>query len=498
MEPSYLPSPQPSTPPTSTPSFHPSGEPQFPSTAITTAPSLQSIDLSSEVPTLNPSYLPSSRPSTQPITLPTQNPSTSSPTILPVHIPTTMLTSSPSFESTAYPSSSSTGSPSMFPTLGPHAVPSSVPSTVPIGTSLVPSVPLWLTQSPSQVPTVISSHLSSESPSSFYPTATQKAHFPTSPSTEVPVIVNSIMLYSHDNLNGFNTKQRLLLKARVLTSTECLTNWTVSDSSISLSSLSLIPMQQYILKNKISTVRLYLPGSVFSPGKTLLFSFHCGLLFASLTVTTNMPPTGGTFNVNPPIGYELSTSFLFSASLWFDSDLPMQYLFGYSDPSSTKQLSINAVSTAQTAASYLPSGRSASKFFLNTTLVVSDSLASSSKMYFAAVVKPSSFADIRINASNKLSLNMINVFGSFLNQANCTGVSNCSKLNRLDCSNVDFSCGNCVSGYIGEPGSHNSLCWSSSKRPETKYSAICRTDSDCGALEICQRKSGTCVLPSKE
>ena len=245
-------------------------------------------------------------------------------------------------------------------------------------------------------------------------------------------------------------------------------------------------------------MQLYLPGGLFSPGKKLLFSFQCGSLFASITVTTNMPPSGGTFNVNPSIGYELSTSFLFSASDWFDSDLPLQYLFGYADPSTRKQLSICAGSAAQTSASYLPSGRPVSKYVLNTTLVVSDSLASSTTLYFPTIVKTSSIAAVRTNASNKLSLNLINVLGSFLNQANCTGVSNCSKLNRLDCSNVDFTCGDCVPGYIGESGSHNSLCWRSSKRLDTKYSTFCRTDSDCGAFENCQKQSGTCFMPSKE
>ena len=95
------------------------------------------------------------------------------------------------------------------------------------------------------------------------------------------------------------------------------------------------------------------------------------LLFASLTATTNMPPVGGTFDVHPTFGYELSTNFLFKTSMWFDSDLPLQYLFVYIDPSTTKQLSISTESTAQSVSSCLPSGREASSYVLNTTLVVS-------------------------------------------------------------------------------------------------------------------------------
>ena len=148
--------------------------------------------------------------------------------------------------------------------------------------------------------------------------------------------------------------------------------------------------------------------------------------------------------------------------MWFDSDLPLQYLFGYIDPSTTKQLSISTESTAQSVSSCLPSGREASSYVLNTTLVVSDALSSYSSIFFATVVRPSSNSALLVNSTSTLSLNMINVIGSFLNKVNCTGISNCVKLNRHDCSNVDFTCGDCFPDYIGESGPHNSMCVKSS------------------------------------
>ena len=305
-------------------------------------------------------------------------------------------------------------------------------------------------------------------------------------------------MFSDNDLDGFNTHQRLLLQARILSAKKCSTNWTVSDSSISLSSISLVPIHQDVFPYMVFVAQLYLSGDVFSAGNQFLFTCHCGSLFASLTVTTNMPPVGGTFDVHPTFGYELSTNFLFKTSMWFDSDLPLQYLFGYIDPSTTKQLSISTESTAQSVSSCLPSGREASSYVLNTTLVVSDALSSYSSIFFATVVQPSSNSALLVNTTSTLSLNMINVIGSFLNKVNCTGISNCVKLNRHDCSSVDFTCGDCFPDYIGESGPHNSMCVKSSSNFNGEDPSFCRTDSDCGSFQICQIKSERCFLPSKE
>ncbi|CAN0557719.1 unnamed protein product, partial [Ectocarpus sp. 8 AP-2014] len=49
-----------------------------------------------------------------------------------------------------------------------------------------------------------------------------------------------------------------------------------------------------------------------------------------------------------------------------------------------------------------------------------------------------------------------------LNAANCTVAPDCAALNRDDCGTdglrEDNTCGECVSGFAGVVGPHNSLC----------------------------------------
>lgn len=57
---------------------------------------------------------------------------------------------------------------------------------------------------------------------------------------------------------------------------------------------------------------------------------------------------------------------------------------------------------------------------------------------------------------------VLDVASSSLNAANCTAAPDCTALNRDDCGTdglrEDNTCGECVSGFVGVVGPHNSLC----------------------------------------
>jgi hypothetical protein len=60
-----------------------------------------------------------------------------------------------------------------------------------------------------------------------------------------------------------------------------------------------------------------------------------------------------------------------------------------------------------------------------------------------------------------LTISVMNMFGSEMNKVNCSEASMeyCSSLNRGNCWQFPQTCGgHCLSGFVGVPGAHNSIC----------------------------------------
>ncbi|CBJ25633.1 conserved unknown protein [Ectocarpus siliculosus] len=99
-------------------------------------------------------------------------------------------------------------------------------------------------------------------------------------------------------------------------------------------------------------------------------------------------------------------------------------------------------------------------------------------------------------------MQVLDVASSSLNAANCTVAPDCAALNRDDCGTdglrEDNTCGECVSGFTGVVGPHNSLCVDT-----TALDATCsdgekngdETDVDCGGSSCSPCPSGsTCLV----
>jgi REJ domain len=54
-----------------------------------------------------------------------------------------------------------------------------------------------------------------------------------------------------------------------------------------------------------------------------------------MTVITNGPPIPGSFSVVPKEGQEMTTPFVFVASSWAATELPITYEFGFLSPGAT-------------------------------------------------------------------------------------------------------------------------------------------------------------------
>eukprot|EP00597_Dinobryon_sp_UTEXLB2267_P010423 CAMPEP_0170102732 /NCGR_PEP_ID=MMETSP0020_2-20130122/3057_1 /TAXON_ID=98059 /ORGANISM="Dinobryon sp., Strain UTEXLB2267" /LENGTH=1386 /DNA_ID=CAMNT_0010326131 /DNA_START=159 /DNA_END=4316 /DNA_ORIENTATION=+ len=179
-----------------------------------------------------------------------------------------------------------------------------------------------------------------------------------------------------------------------------------------------------------------------------------------------------------------------------DEDLPLEYQFGYF--SFGNKLIIQLKSELAVVSSILPSGLE--KHFTNTTLEVFDSFSASTFRTIGVTLQPIDAATtaryIESIVFSSMSSSAINVVGTILNAVNCSGVTNCDKLKRYDCADMDFSCGSCMEGFIGESGSKNSVCVPSASEA-TKLVYICKSDSDCGIFQYCNR-TGSCTKMSKK
>jgi hypothetical protein len=289
-----------------------------------------------------------------------------------------------------------------------------------------------------------------------------------SPVEIVPMEAASIA--SRNDLSYFNVNSQLTLSGTIFSYRTCTTAWAVLNSSMSMASNSLNAGIQFVLPMQWTTATLVLKASVLGSREVYRFHLRCGSLNSSIVVIANLPPQGGSMAVSPSSGNEVQTAFLFKAAGWKDKDLPLRFLFSYLTAQSHYLATESASEYSDSTTSLLPAGSSNADYAINCSVRVIDSYSASTVSSRAAVVvvRPVSRAESQqfvlstMHASpNGLSLGTVNLLGSLLNKVNCSGAPDCASLYRGPCSTVDRTCGSCLSGFIGESGSRNSLCVSS-------------------------------------
>ena len=397
-----------------------------------------------------------------------------------------------------------------FPLMGsrsPTNSPTEVPTIMPVAVATM-APRIGPTPTPTEVPATLQAPISKTiAGPSLTPTLNNKkptinpsriAYF----ATQKPTLASDFLVLSSENLLGnFNTQSRLLVEASVRSSQGCLSNWTVNDIHLNLSVLSVTPLLQYITATKTTTLQLFLTPNALSAGQHYTFSCNCGWLSSSILVQTNAPPSSGFFFVSPRDGYELSTLFNFTAALWKDPDLPLQYQFAYFDAPTNADLALNEESLSSRAVSYLPAGLRSTMYAMNCSLVVYDSLFASTRRIVSVKVNPADSKSVSnfINKqlSSPASVGTLNLISTVLNAVNCTGVFMCGGLNRVGCSTVDFTCGECIDGFTGEAGAHNTLCVKVISSV-VRNSSSCRKFSDCPLFQQCNSSTRNCYTPLKQ
>ena len=265
---------------------------------------------------------------------------------------------------------------------------------------------------------------------------------------------------------------QLALSGQAFTTTGGYASWAVSDSSLNLTTLALTPSQNVIVGSGYSAMTLVLPPNTLSPGSTLTFTLSCRSAktgfssSASLSVVVNSPPQGGVFVVSPLNGRQLTDTFTFSASRWWDTDLPINYAFGFTSPSSGTLTVVQPLSQHFFTTTSLPAGQDTSNYTLACQMLVYDSYLSSTASTQIVHVKPSKVSndDLQKEVSKKLSdpaaaTQILSVAVALVTNVQCSAAPNCTLLHRLPCSAKKNTCGSCASPkLIGENSDSNGQC----------------------------------------
>jgi hypothetical protein len=270
-----------------------------------------------------------------------------------------------------------------------------------------------------------------------------------------------------------NIQDKFSLTASVYsTVSSCVATWKVEESwKLSLSSVQTVgPISTTVQSGVVASLSLTLPAGVMQGRESYTFSLTCGKSATSIVVKTNGAPYGGSISIDPSTGVELTTLFLSSTSLWIDEDLPLSYQFGFS--SGSHELVIRSRSELTYSSATLPAGSAQEDYSLNVSVIVFDTLSSSSLMQKYVSVVPmtetelestvmSSFHNVTAATLSVDELTkLISVSSAALNRVDCSKAPDCSAFNRESCAKVSNTCGACLSGHVGQSGDQNSQCLS--------------------------------------
>jgi hypothetical protein len=325
-----------------------------------------------------------------------------------------------------------------------------------------------------------------------------------------------------------NPSQKLKLFGDILYTNSGVATWSVDDPNLSLSAHALSDTTKTLLSSTTSPIsssfHLVLPPDLLPQQSIFTFTLTCTLATgysssSSIVITTNSPPSPGQYDISPTQGgVMLQTLFSFVASHWEDDDLPISYEFSYQSLSSgDTYLVFRSRMEVSFTSSTLPMGRNDGSNLLTTRVSVFDSLDGRSRSTLSVEVLETIFTVNEVQDLVLTSLNssvgdveaITNVFSlttTVLNSVNCNESPDCVSLNRSPCSTTVGTCGNCLNGYLGEPGHANTKCItlptlaSSSRRLLSKdHSGDCQKDIDCSedGWKVCDLQTHQCKLQSK-
>jgi hypothetical protein len=348
-----------------------------------------------------------------------------------------------------------------------------------------------------------------------------------------------------------NPSQKLKLLGEIMSPSRSggVASWSVDDGSILLVAGSLSEISKTwsssvsasSLSNVKTVMSLVLSPDSLPQQSRLVFTLSCELSSglsssSSIVITTNSPPLPGVYSASPSRGGRMmETEYEFVSSGWedVDLDLPLTYEFSFQSFSGTYLVHRSRLELSYSS-SKLPRGLSREHegvSELSTRVRVFDSVDGRSEAYASVEVLALKLSSTEVRALLLASLSAsegnvdemmksIGLGSAVLNSVNCSGSLDCAvELNRMPCSSTVGTCGECLSGYLGERGHANSRCVSRSVLQSESTSRVrrrrqlssggnlerrnsqsrCTTDSDCDVdqWEVCSKESGECVSRPK-
>ena len=195
-------------------------------------------------------------------------------------------------------------------------------------------------------------------------------------------------------------------------------------------------------------------------GRTYSFSLTCNQLVDSIQVTTNSAPQGGFLSVTPFSGTEVRTSYALVAFAYEDVNMPISYILGFQSSVDGRNEILQQRSQRNVTKNLLPSGAASSDYALTCMVIVFDVLSASTEDIATVTVNPLDASELEEELTTLLNsteprdmdqtTSLISVVGDLMNRVDCTGASDevCASKNRGRCAERDFSCGECLEGYM--------------------------------------------------
>jgi hypothetical protein len=305
-----------------------------------------------------------------------------------------------------------------------------------------------------------------------------------------------------------NPSQRVIIQATVVTGSAAVsasTVWSQEKGDLNFGAVDFYP--NVVSTPIFNSAALVINAGSLTPGAEYSFRLTgtapgraSGA--SQVTLIVNAAPTSGSLAVVPPEGSVLDTKFAFEASQWVDEDTPLQYRFGYIDPSASTD---KFVGTAQmnplTQNVLLPQGTGANSTLM-TFVVVLDSLGASVKSSSIVVVNELvlSTEELAGKTDELLSsaldtqdasgvFQAIGAIGAMINvdtsavvdEDPCELAPDCAALDREECV-ADNKCGACTAGLIPSVGGPDNTDGCVAPLPvcSNTFKDATETDVDCG------------------
>ena len=288
-----------------------------------------------------------------------------------------------------------------------------------------------------------------------------------------------------------------------MTKVACIYQWAAFSNATFVINLAAGSSLSATLPKDSSTIIYLVINSYMLPARSsVMFTLSCGQSSSSILVNTNGPPLLGTFEALPSHGLELSTIFNFTAIDYIDPDLPLSYQFGFISNGMHNVLQTRSI--VSIAYSTLVEGS------VISYVQVYDAYGESVESIVSVLVKKQMDQKILEDAINNALLsssgnseatqNVLVLASAVINQVSCEQAPLCSKINRMDCSEVKDTCGSCMLSYIGDSGDSNTPCVNihiKTNRSTTVDKSGCSDDSDCPPFQLCNVITKLCILPSR-